>query len=58
MEQATANGSDLATAVNTRKMQLNKKLNKARNDLIKVNGKMNKKGYEEAVPDQVKENNR
>ncbi|KAI8086525.1 tRNA synthetases class I-domain-containing protein [Halteromyces radiatus] len=58
LEKAAANGSDLQSAIANKNKLLNKKLNKAKLDLEKIKEKMNKPGYDQAVPETVKEKNR
>ncbi|ORZ10099.1 tRNA synthetases class I-domain-containing protein [Absidia repens] len=57
LERATTNGLDLQSAIASRKKLLNKKLVKTHADLEKLKDKMNKSGYDQAVPLVVKEKN-
>ncbi|GAA5816462.1 hypothetical protein MFLAVUS_009991 [Mucor flavus] len=57
LEIAAAKGADLGTVIKNKSALLNKKLNKVKLDLEKLNVKMNKPGYGQAVPDAVKEKN-
>lgn len=58
LEIAAAKGADLGTVIKNKSALLNKKLNKVKLDLEKLNVKMNKPGYGQAVPDAVKEKNK
>lgn len=58
LERAATNGSDLQSAIEARKKQLNKKRTKTEADLQKLKDKMAKNGYDHAVPTAVKEKNR
>lgn len=58
LESAAAKGADLDSIINKKNAQLNKKLKKAKLDLEKLNTKMSKPEYNEAVPSNVKEKNK
>lgn len=58
LESAAAKGASLSTVIKNKNALLNKKLNKVRLDLEKLNTKMNKPGYDHSVPDNVKEKNK
>jgi valyl-tRNA synthetase len=58
LESAAAKGVDLNTVIENKNAQLTKKLNKVKLDLEKLNIRMSKRGYNEAVPDTVKEKNK
>jgi valyl-tRNA synthetase len=58
LERAATSGSDLQSAIDARKKQLDKKRTKTQTDLQKLRDKMAKSGYDHAVPAAVKEKNR
>ncbi|KAF7732289.1 hypothetical protein EC973_005184 [Apophysomyces ossiformis] len=58
LERAASKGGDLITVVNEKKIRFNKKLCKVKQDMEKLTARMSKNGYEEMVPEQIKENNR
>lgn len=58
LESAAAKGADLVSVIRNKNAQLTKKLNKVKLDLEKLHIRMSKPGYDEAVPDSVKEKNK
>ncbi|KAG2203401.1 hypothetical protein INT47_010099 [Mucor saturninus] len=57
LESAAAKGADISTVIKNKNALLTKKLNKVKLDLEKLKTKMNKPGYEQSVPEIVKEKN-
>jgi valyl-tRNA synthetase len=58
LEGAAAKGTDLDIVIQNKNAQLYKKLNKVKLDLEKLNIRMNKPGYNDSVPNTVKEKNK
>ncbi|CAO3700745.1 unnamed protein product [Rhizopus stolonifer] len=57
LENAATKGIDINEAIQNKSKQMNKKLNKVMNDLEKLHTRMGKPGYNDSVPDIVKEKN-
>lgn len=57
LESAAAKGADLSTVIKNKNALLTKKLNKVKLDLEKLNTKISKPGYDQSVPDNVREKN-
>lgn len=57
LESAAAKGADLSTVIKNKNALLTKKLNKVKVDLEKLKTKMNRPGYDQSVPANVKEKN-
>ncbi|KAL0076429.1 tRNA synthetases class I-domain-containing protein [Phycomyces blakesleeanus] len=58
VERAIAHGEILSDVIGGKKGRLNKKLDKVRQDIEKMNVRMTKSGYPEGVPIQVQQKNR
>lgn len=57
LESAAAKGADLSTVIKNKNALLTKKLNKVKLDLEKLNTKISKPGYDQSVPNNVREKN-